>query len=60
MWDGNPGRNETAQQRIELLPEDPQPIHSSPYRARQNASKMQKNDITQMFKLEVVEPAQTE
>lgn len=59
MWERLLGRIEAAQDWINLLSEDTQPINWAPCRAGHEGCKLEKNEFAKMLELEVIELAQT-
>lgn len=60
MWDGHLERVNTAKHRIELRPENTQPIYCTPLWAGQKAREFEKTEIEEMLPKKVIEPTQTE
>lgn len=60
MWHGHFGLITVATNRIELTPENTQPIRSAPYLAVPKARKLQWIRIGKMLLREVIKPAHTE
>lgn len=55
LWDDHMGGIKAAQYRIKLSLEASRPIHSAPHRPAPKAREFEKNGITKMLDLEVIE-----
>lgn len=60
MWDGHPGLIRAAKHIIQLTSDEVRPIHSALYRSGTPARQFEKAEVDKIFKMKVLEPAQTE
>lgn len=59
IWNGHPAHVSVAMQRIKLVNEKSQPLHSAPYRAGPERIVFKKIKLEIMFPKKIIEPAQT-
>lgn len=60
MRDGLLGHTSFAKDRVELVPANNRPVHCTPYREGQEASKFEIADVNKMLKMNVMKPDKTD